>query len=186
MDDRLYQILLQRLGGEGGGPSMPDLLSQLGDADPRYATLAQLLARRRAAESEQDESSGSTDQDPDIIDVEPLRHETEPDERRKWSRRLRRMVNNMYRELQQLRARNDGLAAALGACYLCWGEDVLCPVCHGQGQPGAFRSDPELFSAYVAPALQRPAEAASKKVDKRDTPQPEVPARDAPFDERRR
>jgi hypothetical protein len=58
-------------------------------------------------------------------------------------------------ELEQLRQRNDQLAAALGACYLCWGDDVDCPVCGGTGVPAAARPDSRYFALYVLPVLNR-------------------------------
>ncbi len=58
-------------------------------------------------------------------------------------------------ELEQLRRRNDQLAAALGACYLCWGEDGECPICNGSGSPGAAPSHTRFFAFYVLPALNR-------------------------------
>ena len=58
-------------------------------------------------------------------------------------------------ELEQLRHRNDQLAAALGACYLCWGEDPVCPICEGAGVPGASPPRPRYFAVYVLPVLNR-------------------------------
>ena len=47
------------------------------------------------------------------------------------------------------------LARALGACPVCVGGDAGCPVCGGSGVPGWAVPDPDLFAAYVAPALRR-------------------------------
>lgn len=47
------------------------------------------------------------------------------------------------------------LARALGACPVCVGGDAGCPVCAGSGTPGWAVPDPDLFAAYVAPALRR-------------------------------
>lgn len=47
------------------------------------------------------------------------------------------------------------LARALGACPVCVGGDAGCPVCAGSGAPGWAVPDPDLFAAYVAPALRR-------------------------------
>lgn len=46
------------------------------------------------------------------------------------------------------------LAAALGACD-CWGSDVTCPICRGEGRCGWAEPDAELFDEYVAPAAAR-------------------------------
>lgn len=61
----------------------------------------------------------------------------------------------METELDLLRRRNDGLAAALGACYLCFGEDPGCARCAGRGRPGARRPEGASFRRYVQPLLQR-------------------------------
>ena len=58
-------------------------------------------------------------------------------------------------ELDRLRQRNDALAAALGACHLCFGEDAWCPHCGGRGRPASRRPDPAAFERYVRPLLRR-------------------------------
>jgi hypothetical protein len=63
-------------------------------------------------------------------------------------------VRDLCAELEELRERNDVLAAALGACHLCWGEDPGCPACGGLGRPGAAPPDRQLFARLVAPAVQ--------------------------------
>jgi hypothetical protein len=61
----------------------------------------------------------------------------------------------MYQELEILRARNDSLAEALGACHLCWGEDPACEVCAGRGGPGFVLPRRAQFSRLVVPAARR-------------------------------
>ncbi|MBK6005005.1 hypothetical protein JJB11_02770 [Ramlibacter ginsenosidimutans] len=58
-------------------------------------------------------------------------------------------------ELERLRRRNDALAAALGACHLCFGEDAWCPRCGGLGRPASRRPEPAAFAQYVRPVLER-------------------------------
>jgi hypothetical protein len=51
------------------------------------------------------------------------------------------------------------LAAALGACPDCWGDNGPCTACGGEGHPGAYRPDRQAFAGYVLPAvraIQRP------------------------------
>jgi hypothetical protein len=155
MNEMIQQLLLQRLGAPEGaaGPDLPDLFAQLGGDDPRYSAIAQALAGRRAAAQE-----ASGDDDPDqedgVITVDPT-----AEEREAAVRRLQRMAADMHAELRFLRAHNDSAAAALGACYLCWGKDARCPVCLGTGHPGAFMPDKELFRMLVLPAVRRVREA---------------------------
>jgi hypothetical protein len=58
-------------------------------------------------------------------------------------------------ELEELRERNEALAAALGACFACWGTDIFCTHCGGEGRPGAATPEPRLFRQLVAPAVAR-------------------------------
>lgn len=153
----MYQVLLDRLAssdsGAESGPTVQDLLAQMGEVDPRMNVITKILARRQM---EAQEKAPSFEEDEDgVIDGEAVESSQQSIERRQWSERLRRMATAMYGELEQLRERNDTLAAALGACYLCWGDDVLCEVCHGRGRPGALFPDPELFAQYVAPAMRQ-------------------------------
>lgn len=57
-------------------------------------------------------------------------------------------------EVNTLRARCDAVAAALGACALCWGEDASCRACRGHGAPGHCIPDQELFCEFVVPAVR--------------------------------
>ena len=53
---------------------------------------------------------------------------------------------------EELVDRNVVLAAALGAC-VCWGREVDCPSCYGDGAPGWVSPDDQLFATYVHPAI---------------------------------
>jgi hypothetical protein len=56
--------------------------------------------------------------------------------------------------------RNLTLAAALGACD-CWGENVDCETCAGDGRPGWLPPEPGLFAKYVKPVASKAARAAA-------------------------
>jgi hypothetical protein len=68
---------------------------------------------------------------------------------------LSSMVEKLYAEVETLRSRSVVIAAALGACYVCFGTDLLCPHCSGRGRPGSRPPRPEAYRAYVAPAVMR-------------------------------
>jgi len=72
----------------------------------------------------------------------------------------------LHRELTDLREANDTVAAALGACRICWGGDSSCAVCHGQGCAGYRAPEAALFNELVLPAVRRVralrAEAAAR------------------------
>ena len=67
-------------------------------------------------------------------------------------------------ELRMLRERCDALAAAIGACYLCWGDDSLCEVCLGNGVPGSAVPDRALFRQLIVPAIRRAKQAFASTV----------------------
>ncbi len=156
-------------GGTGALPSAQDLLTQLGEADPTVRLIAQFLARRQAHELENETPSE------DEMDSAPVQSSSERDEAEVRSsemsravRQLRQKVEGMYRELAELRDRNDALATALGACYLCWGNDPECEICNGGGRPGSSTPDKKLFTQFAVPAarwLQR-GEGATQRVSK--------------------
>ena len=134
----MQQMLLARIAGDsdpGAAPSLPDLLEQaLGD-NPMAAPLAAALRRRQEAAATQVEEWDEDDntEDPAVADV------------------LRRL----YAEVESLRARTADLADALGACTLCWGDDIACPACHGRGRPGGRSPRGDLFESIVGPAIRR-------------------------------
>lgn len=63
-------------------------------------------------------------------------------------------ARRLFAEREAACARLETLAAALGACPVCFGEDLLCDTCHGAGAPGARAPDPHEFNRLVAPALE--------------------------------
>jgi hypothetical protein len=139
MNDAASSLLLERLtNGSGPAPSMSEMLTQLSEGDPRMALLAKYFAQRETEQNNEDED-------------QPVDRE----ERRESLVRLQRLMKRLYSELEQLRERNDSLAAALGACYLCWGEDLECEACGGGGAPGSSPPDEILLSHYVTPAIRR-------------------------------
>jgi hypothetical protein len=129
------------------------LLTQLGDADP----MVSLVARYLAGQSQQADSEPSTDNEEELDNHAFF---SDPDEARLEDRahafgRLREAMENIYGELETLRKRNQDLAAALGACYQCWGEDLDCHICVGTGHPGSSMPDKSLLAQLVVPAVQR-------------------------------
>ena len=142
MSDALLQTLLARLGsGDAAGLSPADQLAALTSTNPALAPLVSLLQQRLAA--------------PPVIEGEAEEiSEPSPDLQQR-TKELARLARKMFAELKVLRVRNDNLAAALGACHLCWGEDPDCPYCNGDGGVGAFVIDFELFDEIVGPALEQ-------------------------------
>lgn len=141
MTDELYRVLLNQLtGGTTGAESatgISELVNQMIGSDPRQQLIQQYLSQRQAIPHESHTSPQRVEKG-DSQTVQRLRTETK----------------TLTLELRDLRERNDSLAAALGACYLCWGEDSTCSHCRGRGRPGYVTPDKELFIEWVAPAVR--------------------------------
>jgi hypothetical protein len=128
------------------------LLSQLGGQaqdDPRMALFMQLLQQRRSAPAPEPK------QDDEDTLLAAHQAELAQRERARHMRELSDTVKSVYAELQILRKRNDALAAALGACFLCFGSDPICEKCGGRGSPGSRPPEPAAYREYVLPALRR-------------------------------
>ena len=162
-------LAVQAGGGQMAELDLQSLLAaQTGGGEPgddRLNIALRWLEQRRAAAAQ----SAPVEETPDEAEIEAqrlegLRRERERHEQqREQARELRKVLKTMYAELETLRTRNDSLAAALGACYLCFGEDIACPECGGQGGPGSLLPDPAAFRQYVAPAVNRVREAQQRK-----------------------
>jgi hypothetical protein len=150
------------------------IMSQLGGLtqdNPGVALLLGLLQRGSAAQAEakpkedEDEDARRAAQEAALVRGEAARRMQE----------LRETVKDLYAEVKVLRERNDTLAAAIGACYLCFGSDPFCEECGGRGLPGSRPSEPAAYREYVLPAVLRvqkmhltPARRAARKSDTAD------------------
>lgn len=75
---------------------------------------------------------------------------------------LRDIAQRLESERNALRRRNAALAAALGACPRCWGEEAGCPTCAGEGVPGSAPPHPLHYQHYVAPLETYPTPPAQR------------------------
>lgn len=140
----LNGLLLQLATGgapvPGTLPSTDEMVAQLAGDDPFKSLLVRRILERHDADDDgEDESPAEPAPDPQA----PMREQA-----------ARRRLREIRDELMALRERSDALAAALGACYLCWGEEARCPVCGGHGAPGTMAPDRAAFAQYVAPVLK--------------------------------
>lgn len=135
--------------GNGGG----DLAALT--ADPQALIRRWLEQRQAAAEQQAADATVAEREDDELHRLDEIQAEQQRQERQARMRELRDLMRGLYAEVEQLRARNDRLAAALGACHLCFGDDVSCSECHGRGRPGAAAPDPGLFKSIVVPAIRR-------------------------------
>jgi hypothetical protein len=181
MNNRILEMILAQTCG-AGRPGMADLmarlssapgagaldtnelLTRLGNSNPAVASLLQQVKA-------QQQQAGAAPAD--VIDVEAVpTHAASPEEAETVGETessgcveepddpsaseihdLQRRADLMCAELKLVRERNDLLAAALGACCLCWGQDLSCRSCRGRGGPGFCIPDEELFEEHVVPAI---------------------------------
>jgi hypothetical protein len=156
-DPALQTLLLGMDAGASGDalPSAQELLSQLESTNPTAGLIAKYLAARQVSESQSSSDEGIVVEGEAVYAAEVQSVAVEQFERlAQVVQRLGGQVKKLRAELDQLREVNDALAAALGACYLCWGKDAGCPVCHGTGRPGTAIPDKQLFARFVAPVLR--------------------------------
>jgi hypothetical protein len=180
--------MLARLNGSPGANPIAvpqQLLAQVGGGNPLLSALSKHLAEIQ--------TNGSTHTTARTIDIEPEPEHAQAIDRSKEVleegssnavNELREDLKNLSAELKALRERNDLLAATLGACCLCWGQDPECRACRGRGRPGYAMADEALFGEFVLPAIrmlraqraklggasvagqQKPAEASAQLSDR--------------------
>lgn len=126
---------------EGSDPAATAqrIIAETGATNPQLALLAQLF-NRPAPQAASDRS-----EEVDELTARLAEAEQTIDALKHQGRR-------MMEEHQACLDRLSELAAALGACGLCWGEDVACPSCRGRGRPGMVRPDMQLRARLLAPA----------------------------------
>lgn len=131
------------------GAAMSDaaqLMQEMAAGDPRMAMLMQLMQAQRGEASN---DVGQPDERDDLISELSDRLDASEARLTKMTRIARRL-----HEAQQIASqRLSELAAALGACGLCWGDDPACLGCRGRGKPGMIRPDPETRARLLG---QRP------------------------------
>lgn len=136
-----------------GAGAQAELAGQLAaHPDPTVRMLAEMWSRRaEAGETTEEEASEPPRPAVEELDLDDLGLPGPLD-----GPALRRRLGQLELELERLQEINDTLAAALGACPVCWGDDPDCRVCHGRGGPGSRRPNRALFERLVTPALPRP------------------------------
>jgi hypothetical protein len=135
-------------------PTMQELLTQLESTNPTATAIAKYMLARQEAQNESDLVEDDEIEEETVYTAEAQQFTIENSEQ--VERIILRLeeVRELRVEVEQLKERNQTLAAALGACDLCWGEDAVCPVCHGGGEPGFRMPDIQLFAEWIAPTLR--------------------------------
>jgi hypothetical protein len=126
----------------GAMPDPQQMLADLAGSDPRMAMMLRLLQSQSGAHIETaPPPEEELENERDALIAEFAQRLDEAEARAARIEKIARRLNSERRMLGQ---RVADLAAALGACGLCWGEDSACPCCRGRGRPGMVRPDPEL------------------------------------------
>jgi hypothetical protein len=118
------------------------MMADLQESNPSLAALAQLMQARTIVPEPIADGLGD--------EVVRLAEQLAAAEARidTMKRQARRLLSSYRNATERL----ADLAAALGACGLCWGEDGSCPSCRGRGRPGMVRPDLELRARLFGPA----------------------------------
>lgn len=85
---------------------------------------------------------------------------------------LSETAQKLFDEREEARVRLETLAAALGACPVCFGENLLCETCHGAGRPGARAPAGQEFRTFILPAVERVRAAIRRDPYRRPWPRP--------------
>lgn len=157
MTDSISTALMKAISGSGQLDVQALLRSHLEtqvQSNPQLMQVLQLFEQRQAQLGESQDEDLLTSED-EVYSVEGSPLENDAEQRVQHVQELEEILSKVYAELEVLRARNDALAAALGACSLCFGDDPLCDRCFGRGMPGSLPPKPKAFRKYVLPAFRR-------------------------------
>jgi hypothetical protein len=165
--------------GTGGAPTMA-LLDAVrgGSGDPRKAMLAalggggpQIDMIMKLIEDQSGDANAS------------LREELMAEVREEQAAavdELAATARRLFEERAACSQRLEDLAAALGACPACFGDDLLCDTCHGAGRPGARAPEAAEFARYVIPAVERVRSAVRRTARRAPWPRSAAPAMPTP------
>ena len=152
MDNNMLMSLLAARSGmplptmpEGAvDPSALDpaaMMQRLGQDNPQLAAIMQMMSAQKADAAAHE----PVEVESAVIEVDAVAGELAA---------LAAQLEAAQAEVTLLRERCDTVAAALGACALCWGHDPVCRACRGRGLPGRSLPDEELFVEYILPAVR--------------------------------
>jgi hypothetical protein len=123
------------------------MMADLQRTNPQLAMLAQMMQARAIVPQEASEDLSA--------EVAELANRLAEAETRIET--MKRQARRLYDDHRCVTGRLADLAAALGACGMCWGEDDHCPTCRGRGRPGMVRPDLEIRARLLGPARANPA-----------------------------
>jgi hypothetical protein len=162
------QVLLNLLLNRQGSQINAEELLGNNELDP---VARMLLSQVLSTNNSQEENENDLDDlDENAEDDTPFRRRRAIKRLRARFERMQQQIEEMQQIIEDLETHNDELAAALGACYLCWGEDVECPECHGEGRPGSVAPDWPLFQRWILPAVKTAQVLESQRLKHKEYP----------------
>lgn len=138
---------------QGGAIDPVQIMQGFADEDPRMAMMMKLMQSQKAAPP--------IDEKPDDRDdlIAELSERLDAAEARLV--KMTRIARQLHDANAVATGRLGRLAAALGACGLCWGDDDLCPGCRGRGGVGMVRPDPVARAELIGRRAVPPREHAA-------------------------
>jgi hypothetical protein len=133
----------------------PMLQSMLENMDPNMKMLMEQMMQQRQQQDNGDKA---------LLDKYKMQLQRMRDNNQQLQQQLStsdEQLTIMTRHVEYLLRLNNSVAAALGACE-CWGEDLQCPHCKGEGEPGYKSVNQRYFRLYVQPCLEKMQVAAHK------------------------
>lgn len=128
-----------------GNLSMEQLIDQI--KDPQTKMMAQMMAKQQAEKKQPALVARPVSQP----EVQTMRHDIQ--ELIRVNKNLIQEQRLLQQQHEQLKSLNTTVASAMGACA-CWGQNVACPDCGGQGIPGTQAVNQAAFGQLIAPFFQ--------------------------------
>jgi hypothetical protein len=122
-------------GGLASDPAA--MMQELAAGDSRMAALMELMQAQRGP-------PGNDVESPDERDELIVEMSARLDAAEARLTKMTRIARQLHEAGRSGSLRLSRLAAALGACGLCWGDDPACLGCRGRGRPGMVRPDPQI------------------------------------------
>ena len=128
----------------GLAPDPAAMLQDLAAGDSRMAALMELMQAQRGQPCNDLEA-------PDERDELIAEISARLDAAEARLTKMTRIARQLHEAGRSASLRLSRLAAALGACGLCWGDDPACLGCRGRGRPGMVRPDPQIRAELFGP-----------------------------------
>jgi hypothetical protein len=128
------------------------MLSQMNHADPQVRQLIEQQIRASQERKKQQETNEETLR---RFRIQNKRLMDQISAMKAQSKQNKEEQDRMVNCLDYFLKLNNSLAAALGSCDNCWGEDQNCEKCNGDGLPGWREVNKRLFNIYVQPCLEK-------------------------------